>query len=68
MPDNSKKSDEKEKPRIGLMRFLQISPRFQTGESKDKGIIALLHSHYRNDIKTAEQWESTVTSLLGKKV
>ena len=59
--DQDKDKDKPaETPKIGLARFLQISP-------QKKGVTALLVSKYRADVKTREQWEIAIADLLHKK-
>jgi hypothetical protein len=50
----------KEPTKIGLARFLRLSP-------QKKGVTALLGSKHAVDVKTREQWEIAVQDLLSKK-
>ncbi|MDR1048104.1 MAG: hypothetical protein LBL64_10030 [Treponema sp.] len=58
--DKDKKKDQ-EGPKIGLFRFLQLSP-------QKKGTEALLFSKYKFDVKTREQWEKLISDLLSQKI
>lgn len=57
----ARKSEPAKPPgRLNLVRFLQEKP-------QGSGIRALLNVKYRTAVKTMEEWESTIKSLLKAK-
>ena len=47
--------------KIGLERYLQLMP-------QGRGICAVLRSKYAMEVKTKEDWDSTLKSILNRKI
>ena len=54
-------SVNKQVPKMGLERFIQISP-------QQSGITALLRCKHKTDAKTKPEWEAVIKELLRKKI
>lgn len=46
--------------KMGLGRYLQIMP-------QDRGITAVLRSKYAMDVKTKDDWDTTLEAILNRK-